>query len=104
MIMYIIGNIPLIVCHLLYVVGRYYKIPDIRKPSTLILSSQIMYRYVLWQMRFSVTEAHYREGVFYFKLMNKTSWQAHFFANIGCSGRCIMPESGTETGSGSRSK
>ena len=33
----IIGNIPLIVCHLFDVVGRYYIIPDIRNPSTLIL-------------------------------------------------------------------
>ena len=41
-------------------------------------------------------------GVCYFKLMNKTSWQEVFLANIGCSGRCIMPGFGTETGSGSR--
>ena len=40
-------------------------------------------------------------AVFYFKLMNKTSWQKKL-ANIWCSGRCIIPESGTETGSGSR--
>ena len=51
-----IGNIPLIVCHLFYVVGRYYIIPDIRNPSTLILSSKIMYRYVLCRMRCSVTD------------------------------------------------
>ena len=49
-ILVIIGNIPLIVCHLIYVVGRYYIIPDICTPSTLIVSSKIMYRYVLWQM------------------------------------------------------
>ena len=32
-------------------------------------------------------------GVFYFKLINKTSWQEHCLANIGCSGRYIMPGS-----------
>ena len=88
-ILVIIGNIPLIVCHLFYVVGRYYIIPDIRNPSTLILSSEIMYRYVLLQMRCSVTEHSSTaqhgegEGVFYFKLMNKTSWQEHFWQTSG---------------------
>ena len=55
-ILVIIDNIPLIICHLFYVIGRYYIIRDIRYPSALILSSKIMYRYVLWQMRCSVTE------------------------------------------------
>ena len=86
-ILVIIGIIPLIVCHLFYVVGRYYIIPDIRNPSTLILSSEIMYRYVLWQIRCSLTEhsstARGGGGVFYFKLMNKTSWQEHFWQMSG---------------------
>ena len=58
-----------------------------RNPSTLILSSEIMYRYVLWQMRFSVTEhsstARGGVGVFYFKLMNKTAWQEHLWQISG---------------------
>ena len=68
-ILVIIGNIPLIihVCHLFYVIGRYYIIRDIRYPSTLILSSKIMYRYVLWRMRCSVTEH------------SSTAWGANFF-------------------------
>ena len=84
-ILVIIGNIPLIICHLFYVIGRYYIIRDIRYPSTLILSSKIMYRYVLWQMRCSVTKhsSTAREGVLYFKLMNKTSWQEHFWQISG---------------------
>ena len=48
-IVHIDSNIPLIVCHL-FDVGKYYIIPDIRNPSTLLLSGKIMYRYVLWQM------------------------------------------------------
>ena len=58
--------------------------PDIRNSSTLILSSKIMYRYVLCpgfvedEVVIDGTQ-HGEEGVHYFKIINKTSWQDIFF-------------------------